>query len=280
MSFTAIFIALLIERFFDCSHLRYWGWYQRYQHFFIRKFSKFSPYVLLIGMIAPLIIAVILIELLIGEALFGFLKLGFSILFILYCFGPRNLWADMFVCLSAISKGDPTEVAEKLKSTFGMSDNEPKVMHRQWFNAVFIEAHRRVFALIFWFGFFGLSGVFFYRLISLASKPISDTVETAVTSPARRVESYLDWPSIRSLTLIFALGGNFGRVLSCWRTKAMQGPEANEPLLIECGVAALNNVTPDNIPLDGSIEKEEISLLDRSFGIVLVIIAVLVFLIP
>lgn len=281
MSFTAIFIALLIERFFDCSHLRYWGWYERYQRFIIQKLPGQTPYILLAAIIIPLIVAVLIIELLTNNLLFGFIKLAYSILLILYCFGPRNLWVDMFACLNLIAEGDIPSLAEKLNTTFNMSNSstDPQTVHQDWFNAIFIQANRRVFAIVFWFGFFGLAGVLFYRLISLSSQESEKEALPPTSRTAGQIESYLDWASIRVLTLLFALGGNFSRVLSAWRSYVLQGPESNDALLTECGKAALNPAKLE-APMDGSLEKEEISLLDRSLGIMLVIIAILVFLIP
>jgi membrane protein required for beta-lactamase induction len=282
MSFTAIFIALLLERFFDCSHLRNWSWYAKYQRMIMQKLQGQKPYVGLAATVIPIVIAVVILEMIISNVAFGFLKLAFSVFVILYCFGPRNLWADTFACLNALSDGDTGAAIDKLKISFGVLDNvDPPTLHRRLINAIFTQANRRVFALVFWFGIFGLSGVVFYRLISLfVPEAGGDEIDAQLSNSARQVESYLDWPSIRALTFVFALGGNFSRVLACWRAKAMLGPESNDALLSECGMAALTTASQETLPVDGSVEKEEISLLDRSLAIVLVVIAVLVFLIP
>lgn len=272
MSFIAIFIALLIERFFDCSHLRYWGWYIKYQNVVMSKLTGKSPYMVLAGIVVPILLAILLAGYLVGGMDFGFVKLFFSIVVILYCFGPRNLWADTFVCLNAFSEGDAAIAEEKLKVTFGIAKaSDPLVMQRQWVNVIFSEANNRVFAIVIWYAVAGLLGVVLYRLISLAIEELS---------VARQVKSYLDWPSVRVLSFLFALGGNYNRVFASWRSKVALGPEANEALLAECGMAALNSMSADKTPVDGSAEKEEITLLDRSFTIMLVVIAVLVFLLP
>lgn len=279
MSFTAIFIALLIERFFDCSHLRYWGWYPKLQRFMQQKLAGQSQAILLAATTIPVIIAVILLEWVLDDVGFGFFKLAFSVAIILYCFGPRNLWADTFACLNAITDGDASTAAEQLKKAFGISETEDaQKLHHRFVNAIFIESNRRVFATVFWFSFVGLLGVVFYRLISLSADDENGSSPTS--SVARQIESYLDWPSVRVLGFIFALGGNYHRVFTCWRSKVTRGPDANEALLTECGMAALNTPIQEKLPINGAIEREEISLLDRSLGIILVAIAVLVFLIP
>jgi AmpE protein len=272
MSFVAIFIALLIERFFDCSHLRRWGWYTAYQNKLLQKFGDSGSNLLLAMIVIPIILLVVLLEMLISSQAFGFIKLAFSIFIILYCFGPRNLWADAFSCLNVFLEGNASIAAERLNVTFDVTrSNDADGMYREWVNNIFVQANRRVFATVFWFGCAGLFGVVLYRLVSLSASKLPT---------ARRIESLLDWPAVRVFTFLFALGGNFSNVFARWRAQAALGLEANETLLTECGVAALHNVTPETISTDGSLVKEEISLVDRALVIILIVILVMVYLIP
>lgn len=282
MSFTAIFIALLIERFFDCSHLRNWSWYTNYQQLVTQKLHGKSPYLILAAIVLPVGLGATLLVILISSAVFGFIKLAVSVLIMLYCFGPRNLWADTFNCLTTMAEGDAPATADKLKMAFGITNvADPQTMHRQWISNIFIQANRRTFAQVIWFGVLGIFGVILYRLLSLLVPDAGkETIEPQVAESARRAESYMDWVSIRVLTFVFALGGNFNRVMTCWRTRVAQGPDSNDAMLLECGLSAMNTTAQEIIPIDGAAEKEEISLLDRSLAIIVVIIAVLVFLIP
>ena len=284
MSFTAIFIALLLERFivFNATPLRNWNWFGAYQRLITQKVTGQTPYVLLAAVVVPLLLGVVIVDLALSSLIFGFLKLIFSTAVILYCFGPRNLWVDIAICLDAMKEGDVAQLAEKLKMTFGINlDADTQGLHRQLLTRIFTQTNCRVFALVFWFGVAGLAGVIVYRLVTLiAAEPASDDTSAALSTVARQVESYMDWPAIRALTFLFALGGNFNRVFSSWRGKVMLGPETNESLLIDCGMSALNSAAQETIPVDGSAEKEEVTLIDRSLAIMLVILAVLVFLIP
>ena len=58
MSFIVHLIALLIERFFDWSHLRQWYWYSTYQRVIMKKIPGKTPYVTLAITIIPLLIVV------------------------------------------------------------------------------------------------------------------------------------------------------------------------------------------------------------------------------
>ena len=166
---------------------------------------------------------------------FGAVHFVFSVAVLLYCFGPRNLWADAPASLDTL----------------------------------FIAANRRLFACIFWFVGLGIGGALLYRLIALAAAEKAEGVtDSAESNVAYQIESYFDWPSIRLLTFVFALGGNFSRVFAFWRNKVISGVEANDTLLTTCGAAAL----PD------PSQSEGMHLLDRSLIIFLIVAVVLILL--
>lgn len=282
MAFIVTLIALLIERFFDWSHLRHWYWYTAYQRFVWKRFplhSSYNAYLVLAVTIIPLLIVVGLIQLLIHGWLYGFINLLFGLFILLYCMGPQNLWADAFSCLNALTQGDVHYAADKLKTSFGITDiSYSQSLHRHFLNHIFIEAERRVFAVIFWFILLGPIGAVLYRAVTLSAEEMSNhEVIPELSQAARNVEGVLDWVPIRIFTFIFALGGHFVQVFSCWRNKFLLGIRGNEVLLTECGIAALG--IEDKIPEDGSAEKHSISLIDRSFVIVLVVIAIIIFLV-
>ena len=277
MTFIVTFIALLIERFFDWSHLRQWRWYTAYQRMMMRRFSKWSSYVSLALTVVPLLIVIGIIEYSIDDWLYGFAKLLFELFIVLYCLGPQNLWADAFSCINALVQGDQTFAADKLKRSFGITDlSYSQSLHRHLLNDIFIEANCRVFSVVFWYVILGPVGAVLYRTIILSSADVSNEAPTpAFSQSARSVEAVLDWVPVRLFTFIFALGGHFVQVLSYWRRKVLFGLSSNEMLLTECGTAALGSDDQNKIAEDGSAEKAAVSLLDRSFVIMLVIVAII-----
>ena len=282
MSFVAIFIAVLLERFFDCSHLRNWNWYTKLQRLVVQKLPGQSPYVLLAGCIVPVFIALAVVDLVIYEMIFGFIHLVFSVIVLLYCFGPRNLWADSFACINALSDNDVSATEEKLKVSFGVTDlRDPKAAGQSLLQKIFMQANARVFAIMFWYSITGFIGVIFYRLVAeLIPSAGKEDVDPKLSNAARMIESYMDWPAVRFFTLLFALGGNFSRVFTVWRSNLLLGTDTNDFILTECGNAALNSTHQDKTPAGGVAEKEAVNLIDRSLGIMLVVIFVLVFIIP
>lgn len=278
MIFIVTLIALLIERFFDWSHMRSWTWFQLYQRAITSRVEGIPPYFSIALILIPLMLVTILAQYLLSDALFGFVELLFQLLVFLYCLGPQNLWADSFACVNALMKGDSHAVEQKLDAAYGAAeDGHAQTSSVRVMNQVFIAANRRVFAIIFWFIVLGPAGAVLYRAASLLDGATSArSAAPDWTKSVRSVESVLDWVPVRILTCIFALGGHFVKVFSCWREKKVLSLDFNDKLLSDCGAAALGGESV--IESDGIVVKNAIGLLDRSFVITLIMLAVFVFL--
>jgi AmpE protein len=281
MTFIVTLIALLIERFFDWGHLRRWNWYGTYQGAIMKRFPKLSPYIVLALTIIPLLIVVALIAYLFQHVLYGFIELLFEVLILIYCLGPQNLWADAFSCINALIQGDAQFAADKLKTSFGITDiNASQSLHRNLLNHIFIEANRRVFAVVFWYAVLGPVGAILYRAVSLTAAGISkQEMAPELSHTSRSVEALLDWIPVRLFTFFFALSGHFVQVFACFRKYALRGLSSNETMLTECGMAALGSEDQGKMVEDSSVEKAAISLLDRTFVILLALTAIESFLI-
>lgn len=274
--FLVVLIALVIERFFDWSHLRQWGWYGACEKFAMQKIPGASPYLVLVGAILPLMAVLAILQYLFADLLYGFPWLVFQLVILLYCLGPKNLWADAFASANSLKKGDAQSAADTLQSTFHITaSHHPDGLQRELLSQIYIAANQRIFAVIFWYMVLGLPGALMYRLICVSSV-MPSTPE--INAAARLVTQILDWVPARILGFLFALGGNFTRVLNCWRKRVLLGLDGNDALLADCGVAAVTDDS-EKIPDDGSAEKHALSLLDRTFIIVLVIILVVDFII-
>lgn len=279
MTFIVTLVGLLIERFFDWSHLRHWAWYFGYQHKVTQTLANKSPYIMLAVTILPLLFLLALIDYALQGWMYGFIKLVFDIVIFIYCLGPKNLWADAFACTTALGQSGPHQAEEKINDAFGKIENgqsHSPALHKHLLYNLFIEANRRVFAVVFWFVILGPVGALLYRSVALsASDATKGEGDAAYSDAANKVEAILNWLPIRIFTFLFALGGHFVSVLACWRKNALHGLESNEILLTECGVAALGNDEQQIVPQDGSNERMAISLLDRTFVITLVVVAII-----
>lgn len=273
MTFIVILIALLIERFFDWSHLRQWQWFARYEQMITEKLSNQSASVCMSAVVIPLLVLVWLVNNVAGHLLFGFVGLIFNLVVLLYCLGPRNLWADGFAAINTMIHGD-SYAADKVKTSLNMSDTSySQAQRKQFLNMLFNQANSRVFAIVFWFAILGPVGAVMYRVVTLAA---TTEVSATLVSTARTWTDILDWLPVRLFTFLFALGGHFVQVLTIWRKNVLLGASSNETLLEECGQAALGG-DEQKLGQDGVLERNAINLLDRSFVIMLVVMLVLVF---
>lgn len=272
MTFIITLISLIIERFFHWRHFRQWHWFNRYQLLIGRHITKWPCWAIWIVFILPLLVVIALVNFLLDNWLYGLPKIIFGVLILVYCMGPENLWVQTVRCINELHNGDTKGAIDCVASSFNIPHpSNSQAFHQALTSAIFIEAHRRMFAVIFWFVVLGPVGAVLYRSIDLCSMQ-SDFGITAVSSKAHK---FLDWIPARIFTLIFALGGHFQEVLKVWKKDVYTNINMNESLIAECGLAALDK-NKEGVPEDGSAEKDALELLDRVFVMGLLILAMIV----
>jgi len=267
MTFIITVVSLLIERFFDWGHIRQWRWFTRYQLWLSTRLVKLPSYVILLISLLPLLLVVGLINLLLSHVLFGVLKLVFGIIVLMYCLGPKNFWAQVYICMTELNKENPAAGELRVKELLGITlAPHSDGFHLAFARALFLEANRRVFAPLFWFVLLGPVGAVLYRSIDL-----SRLNGVTLSQSAAKAEGYLDWLPVRLYTFLFALAGHFAKVLPIWRKGFFLSPIANDTYVSECGIAAIDPIEANQIP-----EQDTLSLLDRVFVIWLVILAIVI----
>ena len=265
MTFIIILCALIIERFFDWQQLRTWHWFNLYQYRLSAALSGLpQAAVLLVSIVTPLLVIGVLNHMLSG-VFYNFFKLIFGLGVLLYCFGPENFWAQVYQIIAKFHLEDKPAALAQMQLSF------PAASANEFTQRIFIEANRRVFAVIVWFLLFGPMGAMLYRLIDLIRRQNPKLEPIAI-----HYQSLMDWLPIRLLTILFALAGHFNAVIKQWKISAFSAPLGNEQCLTQCGIAALDLTQNGRLPEDGSAEKEALGLLDRAFVIGLVILAVMV----
>lgn len=270
MAFIITLIALVMERFFHWQHLRQWRWFLNYEASLNRYIGNWPASLrLLVNILPPILIVGILSSLLSG-LFYGILELIFGVVVLLYCLGPENLWVEIYKYIQAANQNDQTGM-QHVMQTFHISPDREMGFHEALTRAIFVKANDRIFAVIFWFVILGPLGAMLYRLITIfAERP-----EWGLSDISHKLKQLLDWIPVRIFTFFFALGGHFTEVISSFQKYLTQGPHANDVLLTECGIKALDYKTSS----DGIMEKEALQLLDRVFvlGLVVLAIGVLIF---
>lgn len=268
MTFIVVLVSLLVERFFDWSHSRQWGWYGAAERIITKKFTAAPPIMVLVGSIVPLVVGLAILEQLLRHVLIGFPLMVLQLVVVLYCYGPRNLWADAYSSITSLTTDHGELVADKMRNAFNLTeDQQPESLRRLLLSQIFRTANQRIFAVVFWFIILGAPGALLYRLLSVSAET---AVAPAVVSTARTAVMYMDWLPVRLMTFFFALGGNFTRVLAIWRKKVMMGVDGNDAIAIECGLAGITD-NSEKLVDDGSLERSAVSLLDRSFIMIVVL---------
>jgi AmpE protein len=272
MTFIITLIALLIERFFDWNQVRHWRWFLRYQSWLAQRCANWSPYVILGVSVGLPVLVVALINGALKGLLFGIFKLIFGAVIVVYCLGPRNFWGQFYTSIVVFNQESKDIEIEKIKTLFGVTvPADVQGAHRAFVSALFIEANRRIFAVLFWYLILGPAGALLYRLVDLSR---SNAVRLAPS--AEQTELLLNWLPVRLFSFLFALGGHFTQVVRRWKLHLLDQPAANDVMLTECGISALDVLQDNNLPEDGIAEQEALSLLDRVFVIALVILAIVV----
>lgn len=241
MTFVVTLIALLIERFFDWSHIRNWNWFVQLQRYITQRLQGKHPGLILAASVLPVALIAALIAYIFHGMLYGVIGLVFDLAILLYCLGPNNLWAEV--------------VTNKVTGV----------------KNIFVAANRRILAVIFWYLFTGVLGAVIYRTLAVAAQSAEPE---DVRQYAENSEAILDWLPVRFFALLFAAGPAYKKVLDCWRKNLPTGISNNETTIAECGVAALNMDTVSTA--NSATLKAAISVIDRTLIILLVLVAIVI----
>jgi len=162
----------------------------------------------------PPLAALGLFQLALREPLYGLAGLVFAVAVLFYAWGPRDLDLDVDAIVNA-----PDATTRRAAMATLWPGTAPLVVDGGTLvSAVFQNALRRWFGVLFWFLVLGPCGALLYRLAVLASEgAYARRLPLEAAEGARTLLELLDWPVAQLLTLSLALVGNFDTVLGAWR---------------------------------------------------------------
>lgn len=257
MHLIALLIGLVVERLAtQLFHLRRLRWLDRIIDAGFRQANRVSNWPALIPvilMVVLLVLPVIAVVLLLGDALLGFPFLILGVVVLFFSFGPQDIGEDVDEYCRALEDGDEERIQQTAKAIIEseVPDDELERIHRVE-EAVCVQANNRLFAVIFWFIVLGPLGAWAYRVTDLIrrravfaatreeeSSGMSDHLRDAATM----LHSWLAWIPARLTAIGYATAGNFDTALGAWRAPSEQKSDSpseyNEHLLARVGVAAL-----------------------------------------
>jgi AmpE protein len=158
---------------------------------------------------AVYLINTVLISLLgqIGEFLF-------AIAVLIYTFGPRDLDIDVRNVIRAEDDEDQSEALETLLG--GAVPDDPDACQNAAIDAVFNQALKRWFGIIFWFALLGVFGAILYRLANWLNDGefgLFDEQKDLI----KRTCGLMDWPAAQLITLSLAIATDFDSVYRAWK---------------------------------------------------------------
>ncbi|QNP41591.1 regulatory signaling modulator protein AmpE [Lysobacter solisilvae (ex Woo and Kim 2020)] len=199
------------------ASVRHYDWYGNWMDWLGAQFPEGSVWRgrggIALALVPPLL-AVLLFQAALDRPFYGLVGVLFAIAVLLYAWGPRDLDLDIDAIVDA-----PDAAARREAMAALWPDNPPLTIDGgALVSAVFQNALRRWFGVLFWFLLLGPVGALLYRLAVLSSEGgFAHRLPLETRQGAQTLLKLLDWPVAQLLTLALALVGNFDTVLGAWR---------------------------------------------------------------
>jgi AmpE protein len=257
MKLIALLIGLAVERVAtQLFHLRELRWLDRIidaGFAQIGRFAGWPPLLLVIAIVTALVLPVLIVRLLLGDALFGFPYLLFAIMVLFFSFGPQDITEEADEYCEALSAGDSEQVRATAKALLERDPpDDPEARARAVDEAICVQGNNRLFAVVFWFVVLGPLGAWAYRVTDLIRRRavFRSARDTAGASPASLVvgaaedlHGWIAWIPARLTVTSYAMAGSFDGAFAAWRSGSppagLRAREKNEVLLGRAGVGAL-----------------------------------------
>lgn len=257
MKLIALLIGLAVERLAtQLFHLRELRWLDRIidaGFAQIERIAGWPPLLLVVAIAAVLVLPVLIVRLMLGDALFGFPYLLFAIIVLFFSFGPQDITEEVDEYCEALSADDSEQVRATAKALLERDPPEDSEMRmRVVEEAVCVQGNNRLFAVVFWFIVLGPLGAWAYRVTDLirrravfrsACDPGGEAPASLLVGAAEDLHGWIAWIPARLTAASYAMAGSFDGAFTAWRSLSHQAGlrarELNEVLLSRVGVGAL-----------------------------------------
>jgi len=201
----------------------------------------------------------------------------FTLLILIYCLAPEELDDRLDQYITAVEEDDADNVSsltDELIDGTVISDedgNEAAII-----KSVFIEAHKRSFAVIFWFLMLGVVGALLYRLVNELNDELND-IRGGFADSTNVLLNILEWPSSRVMIIALALSGSLSHAFSAWKESEQLSFDVNNQVLSDAGIGALQYLPESDVPeREKSYWIDELkSLINRTLIICLAVLGIM-----
>lgn len=205
------------------------------------------------------VLPVLLLMVALGDALMGFLAVGFAAVILVFSLGPRDLGREVDDYLAAMEAGDEEasrRLAKELVEADIAGSEGRRVLAVE--EAVLAQANNRIFGVIFWFMLLGPSGAWLFRVADLMRRRAAfkamrlraaDEPDPGYLNAVQSVYGVLAWLPARLLALSYAMAGSFEHAMSDWRgyydTCSDKFFHVNDEILACAGRGAIGNLATE-----------------------------------
>ena len=217
----AVLVSIILSHSLpELGRLRHYGWFEGWLRGDFNPFASSSTWAGRHGgwwsIGVPVALLALLQFLLWGQA-YGFPSFLLATLLLFYCWGPRDLDADIGAVTHAADRDARVQALQEIP-------NDPPVPPlgldgRTLVDTVFRAALTRWFGVLFWFLLLGAAGALLYRLVQLVAQTeaFRSALPRAHADALRELQVLLDWPAAQMMTLSMALAADFDAVAQSWR---------------------------------------------------------------
>lgn len=255
MTLIALALGLVLEHMATAlMHLRELRWFDRYYDACLHVIGGWPRWAIYPGLLLVLAVPALPVYLvsrgLKGEDIFwDAAYLGFAVLIVFFCLGPRDLGSEVDEYCEAKDSGDD-EAADRV--LLEMSEAErPRTSDIDVVeDAIFVQSINRIFGVIFWFVVLGPVGAWIFRVSDLLRRrAVFEHLRTATGSGEmlagiEAIYGVLKWIPARLAMLGYGLSGSFDDAMNAWRgelnTTGMPIDERNDLLVARVGKAAMS----------------------------------------
>ena len=158
-----------------------------------------------------------LIQAALDHVLYGLPLFAFAVIVLFFCWGPRELDADIEDVIKAPDRDQRLAAAQALRPD--PADQPLPLEATALVDATFASALSRWFGVVFWFVLLGPAGALGYRMIQLVARnaAFAEGLDARQHDLLERTARILDWAPAHLMGLTLALASDFDAVLHTWR---------------------------------------------------------------
>jgi AmpE protein len=285
MKLLILIACLLIERYLHIGNIaKRFSWFEGYLSFMGRKINPHSSwgkgFLGVVMVILPLLLPLIFLYVLVVHFQLGFSGVGIYFLVLLYCFGPNDLFYQLYLYFTAVDKEDKEDQEYSYNELTGCeldngSESNAKSSARKLTEIIFLRANCSILAVAFWYCVGDLYMVLIYRLVCMMAAFAEQKKEVCApyASAATQLYGLLNWIPARVSALLYAVSGG-AHVYKTWKSHFWSGVSSNQTILVECGVGSLSR-EKELGPIEEN--RQAVSTIDRAVVIFVVIVIIFAF---